>query len=110
LLSREEILGTLNTLTFIKRKRCGHIKPQTCADGRPQRNLYRKWEVSSPTVGTESALFTSMLDIHEERVIGVYNKPVPFLHAEQTDLTCVKMTDNAATLLVEISPNTCKNI
>jgi saccharopine dehydrogenase-like NADP-dependent oxidoreductase len=86
LLSKQEMLGTLNTLTFIKRKRCGRIKTQTYTNGRHQRNVYQKWEASSPTVRTESVLFTSMLDAHEGRVIGVYNIPGAFLHTKQTDL------------------------
>jgi hypothetical protein len=36
-LTRQELLGVLNTITFIKRKRCGHVKARTCADERPQR-------------------------------------------------------------------------
>jgi hypothetical protein len=50
-----------------------------------------------------------MLDAHEERVIGVYDIPGAFLHAKQTDLTHVRMTDDAAKLLAEISPNTYKD-
>jgi hypothetical protein len=101
-------LGTLNTLTFIKRKRCGRIKARTCAHGRPQRDLYQKWEAYSPTVRTESVLFTSMLDAHEGRIVGVYNIPGAFLHAKQTDLTYVRMTGDAAKLLVEILPDSYK--
>jgi hypothetical protein len=108
LLSKQDVLGTLNTLTFIKKKRCGRIKARTCADGRPQRNLYQKWEASSPTVRTELVLFTSMLDAHEGRILGVYDIHGAFLHANQTDLTYVRMTDDAAKLLVEILPDTYK--
>jgi hypothetical protein len=32
-LTRQELLDVLNTITFIKRKRCGRIKARTCADG-----------------------------------------------------------------------------
>jgi hypothetical protein len=38
-MTQQEIMGTLNTLTFIKIKRCGCIKARTCADGRPQKSL-----------------------------------------------------------------------
>jgi hypothetical protein len=96
-MTRQEIIGTLYTLTFIKRKRCGRVKARTCADGRPQRNLYQKWEAFSPTVRTESVLITAMVDAYEGRTVGVYDIPGAFLHAHQTDITYVKMTDEAAT-------------
>jgi hypothetical protein len=75
-MTRQEIIGTLNTLTFIKRKLCGRVKARTCADGRPQRNLYQKWEASSPTVRTESVLITAMVDAYEGTTVGVYDIPV----------------------------------
>jgi hypothetical protein len=34
-----------------------------------------------------------MLYAYEERIVGVYDIPGAFLHAKQTDLTCIKMTD-----------------
>jgi hypothetical protein len=108
-MTRQEIVGTLNTLTFIKIKRCGRIKARTCADGRPQKSLYQKWESSSPTVRTESVLLTSMIDAYEERTVGVYDIPGAFLHAKQTDLTYVKMTGEAVNFIVEISPSTYKD-
>jgi hypothetical protein len=108
-MTRQEIIGTLNTLTFIKRKRFGRVKARTCADGRPQRNLYQKWEASSPTLRTELVLITAMINAYEGRTIGVYDIPGSFLHAHQTDITYVKMTDEAATLLIEVSPTTYKD-
>ena len=105
-MTRQEVISTLNTLTFIKRKRCGRVKARTCADGRPQRILYQKWESSSPTVRTESVLTTSVIDAYEQRIIGVYNIPGAFLHAEQTDLTYIKMAGEAAECLIEVSPET----
>jgi hypothetical protein len=92
-MTKQEIVGTFRTLIFIKRKRYRQIKARTCTDGRSQRSLYKKWESSSPTVGIESVLITSMLYAYEERIVGVYDIPGAFLHAKQTDLTCIKMTD-----------------
>jgi hypothetical protein len=54
--TRQELLGVLNTIAFIKTKRCGRIKARTCADGRPQRKLYKIGNASSPTVRTESVV------------------------------------------------------
>jgi hypothetical protein len=85
------------------------VKARTFANGRPQRNLYQKWEASSPTVRTESVLITAMIDAYEGRTIGVYDIPGAFLHAHQTDITYVKMTYEAATLLIEVSPTIYKD-
>jgi hypothetical protein len=108
-MTSQEIVGTLNSLTFIKIKRCGRIKARTCADRRPQKSLYQKWESSSLTVRTESVLLTSIIDAYKERTVGVYNLPGAFLHAKQTDLTYIKMTGEEVNFTVEISPSTYKD-
>jgi hypothetical protein len=108
-MTKQEITGTLSILTSIKRKECGQIKPRTCADSRPQRSLYQKWESSSPTVRTESVLITSMLDAYDGRIVGVYDIPGAFLHANQTDSTYIKTIDETLKFLVEISQDTYKD-
>jgi hypothetical protein len=50
-----------------------------------------------------------MIDAYEERTVGVYNIPGAFQHAKQTNLTYVKMTDEAVNFIVEISPSTYKD-
>jgi hypothetical protein len=71
-MTRQVIIGTLNTLTFIERKRCGRIKARLSADRRPQK--FQKWE-SSSTVRTESVLITSVIDAYEQRVVEIYDIP-----------------------------------
>ena len=44
-----------------------------------------------------------------QKSIGVYNIPGAFLHAEQTDLTYIKMAGEAAYFLIEVSPETYAN-
>jgi hypothetical protein len=61
-MTRQEMIGTLNTLTFIKGKQYGRVKAQTCADGRPQKKFISNIESSSPTFRTESVLITPMID------------------------------------------------
>ena len=46
----------LRYINVIKEKRCGKIKGRTCADGRPQRDLYDKAETSSPTASSDAIL------------------------------------------------------
>jgi hypothetical protein len=100
-LTQQELMRTLSSITFIKQKRCGRIKARTCADGRPQRTIFEKWEAALPTVRTESVLFTYAV---EERVIAVYDIPGAFLHTAQTDIVHIKMTGELVELLVEICP------
>jgi hypothetical protein len=56
----------------------------------------------------ELVLYTSMLDAHDGRIVDVYNIPGAFLHANQTDLTYVRIIGDAAKLRVEILPDTYK--
>jgi hypothetical protein len=105
-LTQQELRGVLNSMTFIKQKRCAKIKARTCADGRPQRAIFEKWEAASPTVRTESVLLTSMVDAYEKRVIAVYDIPGAFLHTMQTDIVHMKMTGEMAEFLVSVCPKT----
>ena len=47
-MTRKEIKYELRYLMFLKKKRCGHIKGNGCADGRKQRGYIKKEEVSYP--------------------------------------------------------------
>ena len=80
-LTQQERLRVLNSIIFIKEKRCGRIKARACADGRPQRILYDKSDASSPTVKTESVILTSIIDASEGRIVGIYDIPGAFLHS-----------------------------
>jgi Reverse transcriptase (RNA-dependent DNA polymerase) len=95
----------LNSIIFIKQKRCGRIKARACADGRPQRALYEKSEASSPTVKTESVILTSVIDAAEERVIGVYDIPGAFLHSKLPDTVYMKVTGTLTRFLVAVAPD-----
>ena len=48
----QEKRGALNSIMFIKEKRCGLIKARACVDRRPQRKIYDKQDATSPTVKT----------------------------------------------------------
>jgi hypothetical protein len=68
--------------------------------------LYEKWESSSPTVKAESVLITSIVEAFEKQIVGVYDIPGAFLHAQQTDVVCVKMSGEIAAFLMEVSLET----
>ena len=61
-LTREQKKMALESLIFIKEKRCGRLKRQSCADGIKQRYLYTKEETASQTVAIESVFITSVIN------------------------------------------------
>ena len=61
----------LNAIDLIKEKRCGKIKGRTVADGRKQRDLYSKAEVSSPAPSLEGFMSTLVFDAAEERHVVI---------------------------------------
>jgi hypothetical protein len=105
-LTNQDLLRVLNSITFIKQKRCGKIKARICADGRPQQAIFEKWEATSPTVRTESVLLTSVVDAYEKRVIDVYDIPGAFLHTTQTDVVHMKLTGEMTDFLVCVCSKT----
>jgi hypothetical protein len=58
-----------------------------------------------PTVPTKSVLITSVVEVFEERIVGVYDIPGAFLYAKQTDLVYIKMTGELTAFIMEVSPD-----
>ena len=108
-LTQQEVIQSLNSISFIKQKKFGRIKAQACADGRPQRILYNKHDASLPTVKTESFLLTSIIDAAEERYVGIYDIPGAFLHSKLPDIMHVKMTGAMLKCLVAVAPEKYSN-
>ena len=77
----------LQSIIFLQQKRlstteaCACACACACTDGRPQRGLYEKYELSSPTVKTESVVLTAVIDAKEKRYVGVHDIPSVFLHS-----------------------------
>lgn len=73
----------LQSIIFLQQKRLSTTEACACActDGRPQRGLYEKYELSSPTVKTESVVLTAVIDAKEKRYVGVHDIPSVFLHS-----------------------------
>ena len=103
-LTNQQLSHVLNSLMFVKKKRCGRFKARACADGRPQRVIYNKLDASSPTVKTESVILTSIIDAKESRVVGVYDIPGAFLHSKLDEVVHIKVTGALAKYLVTIAP------
>ncbi len=60
-LDEEKKKGALSLLIFLKEKRNGDVKAQSCANGSVQRNHIAKVEAALPTVGLESVFATAAM-------------------------------------------------
>ena len=72
----------LSSLVFSKQKQNGKIKGRSCADGRPQRKVFTKAEVTSPTAVMERVFITVTIDAYKNRYVVMVNLPGAFLHTD----------------------------
>ena len=93
---------------FLKRKRCGKIKSQGCADGRKQREFISNEEASSPTVLTPALMATCLIDAIEGRNIAMADIPGAFLQATMDDDVWIKFENEMMDVLVELDPERYK--
>ena len=67
---------------FLKKKRCGKIKGQGCADGQKQRVYKNKDDVSASTIAIEALLLTCIIDGMEGQDVATVDIPGAFMHAD----------------------------
>jgi len=103
-LTTKERQRALHYLMFLKKKRCGKIKGQGCADGRKQREYLNKEDVSSPTVSIEAVLLSCVIDAQEGRDIATVDIPGAFMQADPDELLHMKLEGQMAELLVKLDP------
>eukprot|EP00957_Ditylum_brightwellii_P016883 1273410-Ditylum_brightwellii.AAC.1 len=103
-ISEEERDEALEALMFLKEKRDGRIKEQTCADGRKQRKRLNRNDVISPTVMIESVLITASIEAKEGREVATTDIHRLYLLAEMDELIHMKLEGRLAELLVRIAP------
>eukprot|EP00957_Ditylum_brightwellii_P140482 10703377-Ditylum_brightwellii.AAC.1 len=89
---------------FITKKRCHRVKPQGCAGGRKQREMYSKEETASPTVSSEAVLLTSIIDAKEGRDIATTNIPVAYLSTDMGNEVIIMMEGRLAELMAQTTP------
>ena len=99
----------LNAKDLIKEKRCGKIKGRTVADGRKQRDIYSKAEVSSPALSLEGFMSTLVVDAAEERHVVIADVAGAFLKAKMDDFVAVKLQGPAVEALLKINKNKCND-
>ena len=98
-LSPESRKGALQAINLIKEKRTGKLKGCTVADGRKQRSLYDKHEISSPALSRDGFLG----DAHENCHIAIADIDGTFLKANQDDYVLVKFKGPAVKDLLRIN-------
>ena len=104
-LSKEEKKDSLASINLIKEKRCGKIKGRSVADGRKQRKLYGKDEITSPTVSTDALLMTLIIDAMEEREVATADVPGAYLHATMEDHVIIRMTGASVDVMCQVNPS-----
>ena len=95
--------SALHAIDLIKEKRTGILKGRTVADGRKQRPLYEKQEISSPALSQDGFMATLAIDAHEERFLGFADVAGAFLKAEQEDFVLVKFQGPAVDALLHVN-------
>ena len=94
----------LRCINVIKEKRCGKIKGRTCADGRPQRNLYEKAETSSPTASSDAILLTLVIDALERHNVATADVAGAYLNADMEDYVLMRLTGDDVGLMCDVNP------
>ena len=95
----------LRCVNLIKEKRCGKIKGRTCADGRPQRELYNKEQTSSPTaVSSDAIMLTLVVDALERRDVATADIAGAYLNADVDDFVLMKLEGEDVNLMCDVIP------
>jgi hypothetical protein len=111
-LTRSERMSVLESHMFLKEKRDGEaIKGRTVAGGNKQRDCISKEEASSPTVATESASLTCVVDAEEGRDVAVIDTPNAFIQTridDKKDMVFIKIRGVLVDMLVDVAPDVYK--
>ena len=109
-LTPQERRKALEALIFLTEKRDGKIKGRACANGSKQREWMSKEESASPTVSLPAVIVTAAMEVHEGREVAVVDIPNAFVQTENDgEAVHMKLRGDLAMILVELSPETCKD-
>ena len=87
-------------------KRNGDIKARNVADGSKQRTYegYEKKDGASPTVLTESAFLTGVIEARERRAMAIIDVANAFLQAYNDERVLMLLRGKLAEMMVRIDP------
>jgi hypothetical protein len=97
---------------FLKQKWDRNIKGRTVAGGNKHQDYISKEDASSPTVNTESVLFSCIIDAEEEQdaaVVDIRNALVQTRVENEKDMAFIKIRGILVDILVEIAPDVYKS-
>lgn len=103
-LTSEQKRNTLPSINLIKEKQCGRIKGHSVADGRRQRHLYDKADITSPTVSTDALLLTMVINAMEQREVATADIPGAYLQADMPDFVILKMKGKSVDVMCQMDP------
>ena len=107
-LTEDKQREALWSLMHLKKKRNGMIKRRSFADGWPQRKVFAKEEVASPTVATDSVFITATIDTFENRDVATVDLPGAFLHTEidpNDDTVHMVLQGELTELVMKVNPS-----
>jgi Reverse transcriptase (RNA-dependent DNA polymerase) len=103
-LTHKKKRSALRSINLIKEKRDGRLKGRTVADGRPQRALYQKSDITSPTVSSEALLLSLLIDAHEGRDVATADVVGAYLRAYMDDEVIMKFSGEFVDILLGMKP------
>jgi hypothetical protein len=93
----------LRAISVIKEKRCGKLKGQTVADGRPQKGLYIKEETTSPTVSTDALMMSILIEARERRDVATADVAGAYLKADFEDFVVLRVEGESVDIMCRVS-------
>ena len=97
--------NALRAINLIKEKRNGVIKGRTCADGRPERKIYTREEVASPTASNDSIMTKIVIAAHEKRKVVSWDVEGAYLLADQDKYVVVKFVGKSVDIMCSVNPS-----
>ena len=97
--------NALRAINLIKEKRNGVVKGRTCADGRPERKIYTREKVASPTASNDSIMTKVVIAAHEKRKVVSWDAEGAYLPADQDKYVIVKFVGKSVDIMCQVNPS-----
>ena len=81
----------------------GGIKGRSVADGWKLKIFYNKYDITSPTVYTDSLLMNLIIDAWEQRSLGMSDVPGSYLQADMEDFVILRMVGASLDVLCKVN-------
>ena len=109
-LTVEQKKQALHALALVKLKRNLILKGRIVADGRKQREIYTKEEITSSTCHNDTLMLTFLIEAIERRAVATGDVPGAYLHALMRDFVILKITGEFLESLCQANPEYKKYI